>query len=95
MFGISAAELFVILLVAILVIPAKNWPEVAKFLAQCVKFIRNLIWKISDASEQIKEQIELERPITEMIQSTADNVLESFSSARPKAKAVRKRRVKK
>lgn len=84
MFGISAAELFVILLVAILVIPARNWPEVAKFLAKCVKFVRNLMWKISDASEQIKERIELESPITEMIQDTTNSVMESFTTPIPK-----------
>jgi Sec-independent protein translocase protein TatA len=90
MFGISAAELFVILLVAILVIPAKNWPDVAKFLASLVKFMRNLIWKISDAGEQIKEQIELERPITEMIQSATGNVMEGLSMPRDKTRKKKK-----
>ncbi len=84
MFGISWAELFVIILVGVLVIPAKHWPEVAKFLAQVVKFIRNLIWKISDASENIKEQIELEKPINDLIQTTTDDVLSSFSTLRPR-----------
>lgn len=83
MFGISWAELLVIFLVAVLVIPTKHWPDVAKFLAQCVTFIRNLIWKISDASEQIKEQIELEKPITDLIQTTTEDVLGHFSSLRP------------
>ena len=61
MFGISWAEFFVVLLVAVLVIPARNWPDVAKFLARLVKFFRELIWKITDASENIKNQIELEK----------------------------------
>ena len=52
MFGISWAEFLVILLVGILVIPARMWPDVAKFLARLVGFIRNIVWKISDASEK-------------------------------------------
>ncbi len=81
MFGISWAEFLVIMLVGVLVVPAKNWPDVAKFLAGCVKFIRNLIWKISDATESIKEQIELEKPINDLIQSTTRDVMDTFSTA--------------
>ena len=66
MFGISWAEFFVIILVAVLVVPARLWPDVARFLARVVKFIRSLIWKITDASENIKQQIELEQPVDEM-----------------------------
>jgi hypothetical protein len=73
-------------LVAILIIPSENWPDVARFLAKVVKFIRNLIWKISDASENIKEQIELEKPINDLIKNTTDDVLSSFSSIRPDVK---------
>ena len=69
MFGISWAEFLVILLVAVLVIPARLWPDVAKFLARAVKFIRAVIWKITDASEKIKEQIERESPIDDLIKT--------------------------
>ncbi|HOY47225.1 MAG TPA: twin-arginine translocase TatA/TatE family subunit [Alphaproteobacteria bacterium] len=86
MFGISWAELFVVVLIAILIIPSENWPDVARFLAKIIKFIRNLIWKISDASENIKEQIELEKPINDLIKNTTDDVLSSFSSIRPSIK---------
>lgn len=86
MFGISLVELLVIILVTILIVPSENWPDIAKFLAKCVKFIRNLIWKISDASENIKEQIELEKPINDLIKNTTDDVLSGFSSVRPKPK---------
>ena len=34
MFGISWAEFFVILLVGILVIPVRMWPDVARFVAK-------------------------------------------------------------
>ena len=82
MFGISGAELLVIILVAVLVIPAKHWGDVAKFVAGCIKFIRRIIWKITDASEQIREQIELEKPIDDLIKNTTDDMLAGFTSIR-------------
>ncbi|MDR1337602.1 MAG: hypothetical protein LBJ73_01060 [Rickettsiales bacterium] len=84
MFGISWAELLVVLLVAVLVIPVKHWPDVARFVARCVKFVRDLIWKISDATENIKEQIDLEKPIDDLIKHTTEDVLANFSDALPK-----------
>lgn len=79
MFGISWTEFLVILVVAVIVIPARMWPDVARFLAQVVKFVRKIIWKITDASEQIKNQIELQAPIDELIRTTTDDVLADFS----------------
>ncbi len=90
MFGISWYEFFVIVLVAIFVIPARYWPDVAKFLARIVKFIRNLIWKITDASEQIQEQIDLQKPIDDLIHTTTDDILSDFS-----VKATKRKRAKK
>jgi Sec-independent protein translocase protein TatA len=84
MFGISWAEFLVVLLVAMLVIPADNWGDVARFIARIVKFIRDLIWKISDAGEQIKEHIDLEKPIDDLIKTTTDDVLGTISTALPK-----------
>jgi len=82
MFGISLAELFVIIVVAVLVIPARMWPDVARFLARVVKFVRGVIWKITDASEKIKEQIDLEKPIDDLIKTTTDDILADFSVPR-------------
>ena len=79
MFGISWAEFLVVLLVAVLVIPARLWPDVARFLARVVKFIRALVWKVTDASEKIKEQIERESPIDDLIKTTTDDILADFS----------------
>ncbi|MFQ6777901.1 MAG: hypothetical protein ACLRFI_01220 [Alphaproteobacteria bacterium] len=86
MFGISWAEFFVIVLVAILVVPTKYWPDVARFLAKLVKFVRNIIWKITDASEQIKDKIDLEKPIDDLIKTTTDDVLADFSEPIKKVK---------
>ena len=86
MFGISWAEFVVILLVAILVVPARYWPDVARALARAIKFIRGIIWKITDASEKIKEQIELENPIDDIVNTTTKEVLDSISIKRPKQK---------
>ncbi len=83
MFGISWAEFIVILLVAVLVIPVRYWPDVARWLARVVKFIRTLIWKITDASEQIKEQIDMEKPIDDIINTTTKDVLDTISVKKP------------
>ena len=87
MFGISMAEFLLILVVAIAVIPAKDWPTVARAAARTVKFIRDLIWKISDSAEKIREQIDLEKPIDELSKKTMDDVMDAFSS--PKIKKTR------
>ncbi len=86
MFGISWSEFLVILLVAAVVIPARMWPDVARFLASVVKFVRRLIWKITDASEQIKEQIDLEQPIDDLIRTTTNDVLAEISTPIKKIK---------
>lgn len=90
MFGISVAELFVILLVAVVVIPARLWPDVARFLARLIKFVRNIIWRITDASEQIKNQIDLDAPIDDLIHTTTDEILADFATPLRKKCAVRK-----
>ena len=79
MFGISWAEFLIILLVAVIVVPARMWPDVARFLARAIKFVRGVIWKITDASEKIKEQIDLEKPIDDLIKTTTDDILADFS----------------
>lgn len=98
MFGISWAELFVIILVGVLVIPVRLWPDVARFLARMVNAVRRVMWKITDVSEDVKRQIELEKPIDDLIKNTTSNVLDSFSDVIPKQqkkpKTVRKGRGK-
>ena len=86
MFGISWSEFLVILLVGVLVIPARMWPDVARFLAKTVTFIRKWIWKITDASEQIKQQIDLEKPIEDLISTTTAEMLDGISEPLKKAK---------
>lgn len=93
MFGISWSEFFVILLVGVLVVPARYWPDVAKFLARLVKFFRELIWKITDASENIKNQIELEKPIDDLIKTTTDEMLDTISIVKKTAKTARQKKV--
>ena len=80
MFGISWSEFFVIILVAVLVIPSRMWPDVARFLARIVNAVRQIIWRITDVSENIKQQIDLEKPIDDLVRSTTDDMLNGFSS---------------
>ncbi|MBO7053167.1 MAG: hypothetical protein J6W27_01910 [Alphaproteobacteria bacterium] len=85
MFGISWTEFLVILLVAICVVPVKNWPDVVKFFARIVKYIRELIWKISDFSEQVQKRIELEKPIDDLIANATNDLFEKPKKAKKTA----------
>lgn len=98
MFGISWAEFLVILFVAVLVIPTRYWPDVARFVVRAIKYVRQIIWKITDASEQIRDQIDMQRPIDDLLRTTTDDVLNQISTIRPqstkktKNKATKQRR---
>jgi len=94
MFGISWTEFLVIVLVAICVVPVKDWPNVARFLGRIFKWIRNLIWKITDVSEQIQQRIDLEKPIDDLIENATNDM---FSAVKPikKKKIVEKTKTKK
>ncbi len=94
MFGISWAEFLVILIVAILVVPVKYWPDVARFLARMVNYIRRMLWKITDATDKIKDQIDLEKPINDIIKTTTNDVLNDFSTPIKKTR-IRKKTGKK
>ena len=85
MFGISWTEFLVILLVAICVVPAKYWPDVAHFLARIIKYIRQFIWKITDVSQQIQDRIELEKPINDLIENATNEIFENKKIKRKKS----------
>ena len=83
MFGISWTEFLVIILVAICVVPVKNWPDVARFFGRVFKWIRQLVWKITDVSEQIQQRIDLEKPIDDLIENATNDM---FSAVKPMKK---------
>ena len=83
MFGISWTEFLVIILVAICVVPVKNWPNVARFFGRVFKWIRQLVWKITDVSEQIQQRIDLEKPIDDLIENATNDM---FSAVKPMKK---------
>lgn len=89
------SEFFVIFVVAVLVIPVRMWPDVARFLAKLVNEIRRFMWKITDVSESLKQQIDLEKPIDELIRTTTDDVLNEISVKLPINAKKRKTNTKK
>jgi len=90
MLGISWTEFLVILLVAICVVPAKYWPDVAKFFARVFKYIRNIVWKITDFSENLQQRIDLEKPIDDLLENATNDMF-----GEPLKKPVKKKRVRK
>ena len=87
MFGISWTEFLVILLVAICVVPAKYWPDVMRFFARVFKYIRNIVWKITDFSENLQQRIELEKPIDDLLENATNDMF-----GEPVKRTVKKKR---
>jgi Sec-independent protein translocase protein TatA len=74
MLGISWTEFLVIVLVAVCVVPTKNWPDVARFFGRVFKWIRQIIWRITDVSEQIQQRIDLEKPIDDLLENATNEM---------------------
>jgi len=91
MFGISWTEFLIILLVAVCVVPAKYWPDVMKFLARIFKYIRNIIWKITDFSEDLQQRIELEKPIDDLLENATKDIFEKPKKSKQTKKQTRKK----
>ena len=92
MFGISWTEFLVILLVAICVVPAKYWPEIARFFARVFKYIRNLVWQITDFTESVQQRIELEKPIDDLLENATKEVFVSRKTIKKKQTKVTKKK---
>ena len=90
MFGISWTEFLVILLVSVCVVPAKNWPDVARFFARVFKYIRQIVWKVSEFSEEVQQRIELEKPIDDLIVGASKDFFDSNKNKKIK-KTIRKK----
>lgn len=91
MLGISWTEFLVIVLVAICVVPAKNWPYVARFFGRVFRWIRQIVWRITDVSEQIQQRIDLEKPIDDLLENATN---EMFESIKNKPQKIKKQSVK-
>ena len=91
MFGISWTEFLIILLVAVCVVPAKYWPDVMKFLARIFKYIRNIIWKITDFSEDLQQRIELEKPSDDLLENATKDIFEKPKKSKQTKKQTRKK----
>lgn len=91
MLGISWTEFSVILLVAICVIPVKNWPVVARFFARLFKYVREIVWKVSDFSQEMQQRIDLEKPIDDLLVGGANEIFNKKTKSKKIKKSVRKR----
>ena len=80
MFGISAMELLVILVVAIAVIPSKDWPNVVRWIAKFIRGVRNMAGKIEDQISEFENTITKDLPIDKLSQKTMDDMIASFST---------------
>jgi Sec-independent protein translocase protein TatA len=87
MFGISGAEFIVILMIAIAVIPAKQWPAVARFFGRAIRYMRDVAGKIQDGIDSMEDEIAKDLPIDNLSQKTMDDMIETFSTpAKPRTR---------
>ena len=70
--------------------PVKNWPDVARFFARVFKYIREIIWKVSDFSQEIQQRIELEKPIDDLINGATDEFFNTSTVKKSKIKKANK-----
>lgn len=80
MLGISGAEFLVILVIAIAVVPAKNWPDVARAFGRFARWTRNIIGRIQDGVDNIENEIAKDLPIDKLSRKTMDDMIETFST---------------
>ena len=78
-----------------MVIPARMWPDVMRWVARMINMVRRIVWKITDVSENIKHQIDLEKPIDDLIRTTTNDVLDGISTRLPKKKKTKNMQRKK
>jgi Sec-independent protein translocase protein TatA len=80
MLGISGMEFLVIVIVAIAVVPAKSWPDVARAVGKTVRYIRNIMGKIQDGIDGLENEMAKDLPIDSLSQKTMDDMVETFST---------------
>jgi len=80
MLGISGWEFLVILIIAIAVVPARDWPSVMRFLGRAARRIRNAVGKIQDEIDDLEDKIAKDMPIDALSQKTMDDMIGTFST---------------
>lgn len=97
MFGISASEFLLILIVAVLVIPARHWPAVFRGAAQAWRWLRGVVWNIRNKFDEISEEVSKYDPTDALSKQTMDDMMATFAtpvSSRGAAKQNKRSRAK-
>ncbi|MCL2629149.1 MAG: hypothetical protein FWD33_00415 [Alphaproteobacteria bacterium] len=93
MFGISAAEFLLIGIVALLVIPARRWPEVFRAAAKLFNFVRDMTWRVRDKIDEISEEVSKYDPTEALSKKTMEDMMATFASpVKGKRKKVKEKR---
>lgn len=86
MFGISIYELFIIFFVFIIFIPVKNWADVIKFFAKITLVIKDIFNSLIQATDNLRERIEIEKPIDDLLQNTKEEIYKNIEKIPVKKK---------
>ena len=69
-----------ILIIAIAVVPAKDWPDVLRFFGKLARYVRNIVWEIQDGLDNMENEIAKDLPVDELTQKTMSDMIETFST---------------
>lgn len=78
MFGISGMEFLIILTVAIIIVPVKKWPDVARFIGSLVRRLKIFIGKVQDEIDNIHDNVAKDIPVDSLSQKTMDDMIATF-----------------
>jgi Sec-independent protein translocase protein TatA len=79
MFGISLGEFLLILIVAVIVIPARYWPDVFRNAGRLVKTVREFIWKVQDKVDEFQTEISKYDPTDKLSGKTMQDMMATFA----------------
>ena len=87
MLGISGIEFLVIIVIAIAVIPARDWPVAARAIGKFARWIRHAVGKIQDGIDDMENEIAKDFPVDNLSQKTMDDMIATFATPIPKRKS--------
>ncbi|MDR0319478.1 MAG: hypothetical protein LBH81_01930 [Rickettsiales bacterium] len=79
MFGISIGEFLLIGIVALMVIPARDWPKVFRAAARAFRWIRETVWSVRDKMDEIAEEVSKYDPSEALSKKTMDDMMATFA----------------
>ncbi len=79
MFGIGFSELFFIIILAIVILPAKSWPDVFRYMGKLYRKVSDLFGEIKSKISEAETELNKHDVIDDISKNTFDDVMNNFS----------------